>query len=194
MHRPVQTVAPATTPVSLEEAKAQCRVDHDFDNALITSLIGAAVSHLDGWTGILGRCLITQTWRQDFDGFNRCLRLPLFPVASITGVKYDDATDTEQTVASGNYDLLVDDLGAFVRFKSDFAFPAIDDEKPAVRIAYVAGDDPANVPASLRQAILMLVGHWYANSDAVVVGPTVASVELPFAVNALIAPFRRMRF
>lgn len=45
---PVRTAAPAELPITLAEAKAHCRVDYTDDDAFITSLIGAAVSHLDG--------------------------------------------------------------------------------------------------------------------------------------------------
>jgi len=190
MYRPVLVTAPAATPVSLVEAKAQCRVDSSDSDDFITALIAAAVSHLDGWTGILGRCLITQTWRQDYDGFCREMRLPLFPGASITSVKYDDADDVEQTVGASNYDLLTDDLGAYVRFKDDYSFPTTHDEGPVVRITYVVGE--ATAPQAIKHAMLMMVGHWYENREAVVVG--VNAAPLPMAVDALLAPFRRIRF
>uniref|UniRef100_UPI002AFFC390 head-tail connector protein n=1 Tax=Hoeflea sp. TaxID=1940281 RepID=UPI002AFFC390 len=88
MHRPVLVTPPAILPVSLAEARLHLRVDEDADDTLITSLIGAAVDHLDGWTGILGQCLVEQEWRQDFDAFASCLSLPLGPVTSITSVDY----------------------------------------------------------------------------------------------------------
>lgn len=125
MYRPVLVTAPATMPVTLTEAKAQLDVSYTDKDTLIEGLIAAATAHLDGWSGILGRCLITQTWRQDFDRFNRCLRLPLFPVASITSVKYTDAFEAEQTIANTNYSLLCDDLGYYVEFKDTYSFAAI---------------------------------------------------------------------
>lgn len=193
MHRPVQVAAPADTPVSLAEAKAQLRVEHSADDDLITRLIEAATAHLDGWSGVLGRCLYTQSWRQDFDRFSACLRLPLAPVATVTSVKYDDVDDVEQTVSASNYSLLADDAGPYVRFKSDFAFPSVDSEGPTVRVSYVAGyGDATAIPEAIRHAILMMVGHWYESREAVVVGPQVAS--LPLAVDALIAPYRRISF
>lgn len=190
MYRPVLTAAPASTPVSLAEAKAQCRVDHGDDDELITRLIAAATSLLDGWTGILGRCIFTQTWRQDFDRFSHCLRLPLFPVASISSVKYDDADDVEQTVTSTNYVLLVDELGAYVEFIDTYAFPQIHHQRPAVRVAYVAGE--AAPPGAIRHAMLLLIEHWYDNRGALAAPDQ--SAPLPFAVDALLAPFRRNRF
>jgi len=165
-------------------------VSYTERDTLIGALIDAATAHLDGWTGILGRCLITQTWRQDFDAFSGCLRLPLFPVASIASVKYDDASDVEQTVSSANYTLLNDDLGAYVRFISDYSFPTTHDEGPVVRVAYVAGEAAAT--AAIKHAMLMMVRHWYDNPSAVQVGAVAQA--MPLAVDALLAPYRRIRF
>jgi uncharacterized phiE125 gp8 family phage protein len=55
-----------------------------------------------------------------------------------------------------------------------------------VEVGY--GGAPANVPESLRQALLLLVAHWYENRGMIAIGQTVA--VLPMAVAALIAPYR----
>lgn len=44
--------------------------------------------------------------------------------------------------------------------------------------------------ASIDQACLLLIGHWYANREAVVIGTITA--EVPLAVQALLQPYRRM--
>lgn len=62
MNAPIRTVPPAETPVTLAEAKAHLRVDFDEDDALIGAILNAATEYLDGWDGILSRCLVTQTW------------------------------------------------------------------------------------------------------------------------------------
>ena len=41
---------------------------------------------------------------------------------------------------------------------------------------------------SIEQAVLLLVGHWYANRETVAVG--VSAIELPMATNALWKPHR----
>src|SRR5690606_3870606 len=56
------------------------------------------------------------------------------------------------------------------------------------------GETPAipaksTVPEPIKVAILLLVGHWYQNREAA----TAKSIsELPYAVSALIAPYRRI--
>ena len=49
---------------------------------------------------------------------------------------------------------------------------------------------PEPRPASIDQAVLLLIGHWFANREAVLSG-TVA-VELPLAFDALVAPHRNI--
>lgn len=198
MYRPVLIEAPALMPVTLAEAKVQCRAtDFTDDDDKLSALIVAATSYLDGWTGILRRALCEQTWRQDFDTFSRCMRLPLFPVISITDLKYSDADGAEQTLASEEYGLQGDALGAFLRFGSASSFPAVRRDTPRLSVTYVAGyanagsGEEATVPAAIKHAILMLVAHWYENREAVTMG---SPVVLPMAVDALLAPFRRIKF
>lgn len=197
MYRPFLVTAPTTFPVSADEVKAHVGArDFGDDDTMLEALRAAAISHLDGWTGVLGRCLEQQTWRQDYDDFCSCLRLPLFPVISIASVKYTDTNGAEQTIAAENYTLKNDDRGSFVEFLSTYSFPSLNAETSAVRVAYVAGYAQAGnplvstVPAAIKAAILLLVGHWYANREAVSAD---THVVLPMAVDALIFPFRRYR-
>jgi uncharacterized phiE125 gp8 family phage protein len=188
MLAPVRTVAPVAPPVSLSEVKAHCRVDGTDSDAVLTALLNAAVDHLDGYTGILGRAMVTQTWRQDFDAFSQCLPLPIWPVASISSVTWRNTAGQLATVSSAEYALRSDAGGLFhVRFKNDFAYPTDLNQTAAVSVTYVAGTAAADVPAALKVAIMLLVSHWNENREAVSAG---AMSELPMAVNALIAPYR----
>lgn len=44
----------------------------------------------------------------------------------------------------------------------------------------------------ITTAILLLIGHWYANRESVVIGTIVS--EVPMAVEALLAPYRHFFF
>lgn len=191
MHAPVLIVPPADTPVSLADAKANCRVDADNtdEDGLISSLISAATSMLDGYSGILGRCLVTQTWQVTADSFSRCIRLP-FP-ASDVAIEVRDSSGGSDPVSASDYSLLLDERGSYIRFNDDYSYPTDLAEVAAVSIEVEAGyGDPADVPAAIRQAILLLVAHWFANREAVNVGNITSAP--PFAVDALITPFRRI--
>ena len=179
--------APAADPVTLAEAKAHLRVDHSDEDATINGLIKAATSYLDGRSGILGRCLVTQTWEETFDAFpTNAIELPLGPVASVTSVKYLDQAGAEQTLSAGVY--TVDTASLVARIVSDDAWPATKATANAVTVRYVAGTASASIPGAIRHAILLLVGHWYENRQPAAEG---SAAELPFAVSALLSPFRR---
>lgn len=187
MLAPVLVTPAASLPVTLEEAKLHLRVDGDEEDSLIEGLIAAAVSHIDGWTGILGRAVAEQTWRQDFDSFGCAMRLALGPVSEIVSITYRNEAGQVSTVADSNYALVTDGSGPRVYWDNGFSAPSDLYEQGAVSVTYKAGY--AEVPAAIKVAILLMVGHWYANRETVAEG---SFNEIPFAANALLAPFRRL--
>lgn len=189
MLAPILVTAPDSKPVMLDEVKKHLRVDFDDDDALINALIAAATDHLDGYTGLLGRALVTQTWRQDFRCFGDRLALPLWPVAEIESVVYYDSANVEQTLSVDVYELLADARGACVALKPDQSWPSVYSRADAVRVTYIAGVAAEAVPPAIRAAIMLHVGHLYENREAV----AKAGVSLlPLGVAALIAPYRRV--
>lgn len=189
MLTPVRIVTPASEPVTLAEAKAHLRVDANTEDTLIALYISAAVSALDGWSGLLGRCLITQTWRQDFDGFGN-LKLPFPNVASAT-IAYTDANGVTQTWAATNYQIVNGVGGSCIVPKAGASIPGTAAQPDAVRVTFVAGyGAAADVPPDLKTAILLHIGHLYANRESVSTGKTVTT--LPQGYDAHIAPHRRV--
>lgn len=193
MFLPTRTVAPATTPVTFAEMKAHLRVDSTDDDDLIQSLLDAAVQYLDGYAGILGRCLITQTWTQSFGMWtNRCLRLP-FPGVTSAVVKYYDTNNVLQTITAANYQVLEDSEGAYIELVPFYVppYPYLFREDP-VNVTFVAGfADAASVPVPIKQAIKLLGGDWYDSRATMQEGRL---AQLPFSVEALLAPFKRKSF
>jgi uncharacterized phiE125 gp8 family phage protein len=190
---PALVAPPTEMPVSLAQAKAHLRVEHALDDAEITGYVAAAVGHLDGWSGILGRAMVTQSWRQQFDGFDACrLRLRLGPLQSVTSVAYVDASGTPQTLQPAVYDVLTDEIGPYVALAYGQSWPATRPQAAAVTITWVAGyGAAAAVPAPLAHAILLLTGNFYAQRG----GPAQLglSAELARTIDALVTPLRAMR-
>jgi uncharacterized phiE125 gp8 family phage protein len=181
--------APTELPVTLTEAKAHLRVDHGDEDALIELYLNAAVSHLDSYSGILGRCMVSQTWALSYDTFpDGAMQIPLGNLISVTSVEYADPDSGVMTTwSSVNYDVDTQDINGWIKPVDDW--PTHMETMNAVKVTFVAGYGAASaVPAALKSAILLLVGHWYTNREAVMVGESVA--ELPLAVSALVAPFR----
>jgi uncharacterized phiE125 gp8 family phage protein len=196
MLAPVRTVPPAITPVSLAEVKGHLRVDHTDDDVMIGSLITAAVNHFDGWAGILGRCLVEQTWRQDFPCFSDCLRLPLAPVLSIESVTYFDGSNVSQTLAASVYGLFSNARGAYLGLKPDQSWPGSYLRRDAVSVTFkagyattpAAGGVPAQstVPDPVKLAIIM---HVKANYDPIEAGDQESYQK---KIDRLIGPLRRV--
>lgn len=189
--RLTRTVAPAELPVSLEEAKQYCRVEHDDENLLIESLIAAAVDYLDGPSGILGRAIIEQQWLLELDAWPSRLALPIEPVSSVT-VQYLDKLDVETDVPE-NQLVIIDAPSArtVLEWVDGFPAPELSDTRYPVKITLTAGfGATAKELDGIKVAIKMMVGHWYEHRETVVLGMSVA--ELPMAVSALLARYRVM--
>lgn len=187
-YAPVRTAAPGAAPVTLAEAKAQCRVDHDDEDVLITALIGAAVSELDGWSGTLGRALVTQTWEQAFDGFPLRLRLPM-PAASVASVSYVDADGDTQTLAGDQYVLRRDALGSFVEPAFDVNWPAVRSQSASVTVSFTCGTAAESVDGAIKAALLLRIADLYANREArgsaLVENATIKALLAPFTLTGV---------
>ena len=190
-----RATAPAATPVSVAEVKDHLRVEHNEDDALITLYLNAAIAHLDGDEGILGRALVTQTWDQTIDDFPHGddLALMLAGVQSVTSITYRDMDGATQTFPAESYMLRYRHGLTWVHLKDDYTWPETDDEPDAVTVRFVAGyGDAAAVPAALKAAMLLHIGHMYENREPVNIGNIVTTI--PMAYDALVAPYRVRRF
>jgi uncharacterized phiE125 gp8 family phage protein len=183
--------APTGLPVSLDEAKGHLRVESTDDDTLITGLLTAAVQHLDGKDGWLGRCLLPQQWALDIDHGWPCeIELPLLPVTAVDAVKYVDMDGSEQTLPTDYYDVHLD--RGLVSWAYGVCLPAARCQRNAVSVEFSAGyADADSVPGPIKSAILLMVGNLYANREAVNVGNIVT--DIPFGVDALLAPYRVRR-
>lgn len=194
MLRPIRTTPPAARILSLVDAKAHLRVDHGDDDALIDALILATESYLDGWSGVLGRCLISQTWTISRSCWPAsCFEL-LFPDVSSVVVTYRDEADVEQMLDSANFDRLEGEGGSFLRWRDTFAAPSLFDRGDAVTATMVAGygATPDKVPAAIIHAAKLMIGSWYEQRENHVAGVSISSLPVSVAAEALIAPYRRI--
>ena len=182
---PVRVAGPDGQAVTTELAKTHLRVDGPDEDILIASLIAAATEHLDGYHGILGRCIAPQSWRQDYAGFEADMVLNVSPVLKIESVQYVDPSGVIRDLEGAR--LFAAAGRTIVRPPAGQTWPDVAQQEDAVQITVRAGY--AVVPTPIKQAILLLVGHWYANREAVVTGATLAT--LPLAVDRLLAPYRR---
>jgi uncharacterized phiE125 gp8 family phage protein len=181
---PTVVVAPAVEPVTLAEAKIQCRVDDDdtsFDDDL-NHLVKAARVHAEYYCGVY---FATQTVRAQCDSFIDMARLPMAPVQSVSSIAYIDTAGDPQTVAAETFSLRQDAFEPAIRIKRGQTWPAIEIGSRITLEAVVGGVPDDDV----RHAMKMLVAHWFVTREAVIIGTITANV--PISVDALLANHRR---
>ena len=188
-----RTVAPAATPVSVAEAKEHLRLDGYEEDGLVGRLIAAATAHFDGWGGVLGRALVTQTWAATYEALEAPLILPLAPATSVASVTYADVGGATQTLAADQWRLIEGADAARVEPAEGVTWPQTAERSDAVTVTFTAGyGGAADVPEALRHAILMTVHDLYEHRGEAVIGGGVRRV--PLGVEALAGPYRRASF
>lgn len=183
--------APTELPLDLDMAKAHLRVDSNDEDELIVELIEAAVDYIDGYRGVLGRCIMTQTWDLFLDGWpcDGNIKIPLPPLQSVTFVKYRNTAGTWITVDPSAYE--VDNhqtFGWVVPSSAGWSY-SLYNGKNVVNVRFVAGygSTPYAVPPLLRHALKTMIGDAYEQRESYVTGTIFT--ETP-AIKRALAPLR----
>lgn len=179
--------APAVEPVSLAEAKAFLRVEHNDDDDLIGALAAGSRIHVEAQTR---RALVTQSWRIALDCWpeDGRVRVVPAPLKELTAARVYDVDGHAQAV---DLQAFVPDLGSSALAFAPWALPQPDRIAAGIELDVTVGygDAAVDVPEPLRQAIRLLVGHWYENRGLAALGTVTV---LPTTVAALIAPYRML--
>lgn len=180
---------PTVEPVSMAEAKAHCRIDHDTEDAYVGALIIAARQWVEN---VCGMALMTQTWDGWLDAFpTDAIVIPKYPVASVTSITYHSSDlVTSTAVPTGNYQVDTKRRPPRIARKHGVSWPSATlRESSGVVVRFVAGYTAVDsVPRDIKHAILLLIGQLYAHREPEVTGSTIARVG--FSVDALLAPHR----
>ncbi len=145
-----------TEPVTLAEARLQCRIDSDdtSHDAILAAYITAAREYAEHYTG---RALAPQTLEQAlacFPADGEVITLDMPPVTTVTSIKYTDTAGAEQTLAGSNYALATrSQTPRNVALTYGNTWPATRDEPEAVRVVFVTGYDA--VPKAVKSALLL---------------------------------------
>ena len=184
---------PAVEPVTLAEAKAHLRVDTSDDDTYIGTLITTAREWCEAY---LSRSLIHRQMVMTLESFpvdEDEIELPMPPMATAgtttaVSISYTLQNGTTATLSTASYRVSRYSTPGEIQTIYGGTWPAnqIEDEN-AVSVTWWAGYGAAgsSVPAAIRHAMLMLVGHWYENRNTVLVGSI--SKQLEFAVESLLS-------
>ena len=186
---------PTEEPVSLIEAKQHCRIDSTDDDGLIAGYIIAARMMAEGDTR---RAFIAQTWDYTINygwplsnGSQR-IELPLGKLQSITSVSYVDTNGATQVLAADQYTVITGETGGLIVPAYNVSWPDTRWQMGNVNVRMVVGWLAQEFPQDLRQAMLMIISHWYENRESVSsIGqpPTL----VPMATEAILSGYRITR-
>lgn len=177
---------PATAPVTVAEAKAQCRVDWDDEDDLIGDWVDAATTLAERETG---RRFVTQTLKLTLPGwvsqpppeltglaavvlngmfpgnYAGAVCLPVEPVQSVSSVRYYAADGTLTTLAGSEWQTWLAYSPPLLAPAPARSWPALEAGRfGAVEVTFVAGYGAASaVPAAAKSLIRLTVGFWYRN-------------------------------
>jgi uncharacterized phiE125 gp8 family phage protein len=177
---------PASEPVTLSEFKEHLRVTEADEDALIAGVLVAAVRAVEARAGL---ALLLQQWRLTLDAVpDETVFLPIAPAASVDAVTVTDAAGVPQAVDAAAYEFAP---GAPGRLRVAAPWPRPGVKLDGVAVDFTAGyADAASVPEPLKQAVKQLGAHFFETREAALEARLYSA---PQSVDALLAPFRRVR-
>lgn len=182
--------------VSVAELRGHLRLDTEDDDTQLARMIEAARLIIESETSL---ALTTQTWDFFLDDFpvsrekdwwdgvregaitsekSRYIVLPIAPLASVTQISTFDQSDNETVFSSANYYVDTNRRPGRVALRAGATWPVWTRETNGFKCTYTAGYGSAatDVPADLRQAVLMVASDYYENRDSVVIGAISAKI------------------
>jgi uncharacterized phiE125 gp8 family phage protein len=177
--------APASSPVSLAEAKAQLRVTTADDDAQISLFIKAATAAAERFCG---RAFVEQVWDYTIDAFpagGAAIELPLPPLIELIGLFTSDAAGLEAELDAGSYRVDAASEPARV-MPAGGSWPSSGGARLRLRAGYLDQSSPPleAVPFDVKASILIMVGTLYNNRESIVIGAT--AVQLPWTAEHLL--------
>lgn len=172
-------VAPTTEPITLDEAKAQLRLDSDFtlDDVEISEMIKAARARVEKYCN---RFFTTQTIKIVFYGsIGRLIKLPYSDLSAVSALTYVDTDGNDTAIDGADYS-----------FSSDLSalFPVSSFPSDGIAYTVTAVTSAPIEYEGVKGAIKMIVSDLYENRDEHVIGGT---IQINSAVESMLYPYRK---
>lgn len=202
--------APATSPISVTEAKEYLRVDNNLEDTRIQMMIDAATMRLENETGLK---FIEQVWDLFCDHFpyannsawwdgvretsikevlgqGKNITLPIGKCTQL--MQFNTYADDGIAIDAGVSNYVFDSVGnrGRVGLKLGGVWPATvlrPNNGIQFRVKVGFGTSSANIPADLKMAVSELVAHMYENRG------DQNEMSIPPHILTIIAPYRRFK-
>lgn len=178
------TLPPDSLPILVDDLKQHLRITHSDDDAYIMELANVAYNWIEDEADIT----IEETdYRLVLDSMPEFLVLPKPPLISLDAIKYYDADNALQTLATSEYYVVPSfKLPGQVTIKGTVSTYARPD---AVQVEFSAGFE--EMPYQIPHIMRLLVGSMYEHREAEV---TVNTKPLALGVDRLIAQLMNHRY
>lgn len=199
--------------LSLSDVKSHLNVEFDEDDALIQQYMKAAHSYCENHTR---RTIVVTRRKAAFDCFPDAIELSHPPVREIESIKYIDPDGVENILDTTT--VQIDTFSDWGRIVPVDSWPSVKSGINRVIVQYLCGygayssgtsvatgypmrygdaygagtnTSLSEDESTLRQAMYLLIGHWYENREAVVLGTTTNTLNL--GVDRLLSQFLVIR-
>lgn len=186
---------PQVEPVDLDEFKRHIRFTPTSEDTLIDTYIAMARQYFEMETG---RQLIAATWELRLEGFpvGDVIELPRPPLLEIVSISYpsSDGSPDSETVDTDSYTVTAP-TGPYARrarVKPVSSWPSVTNGLDAVKIRFRAGygEQPGDVPALVRGALMFLAGHFHQHRSQVLDQRNGNLISLPLGAEAIMRQFK----
>ncbi len=179
---------PASEPLTLADPKAHLRLTASDEDTLLALLIAAARRITEARTGLR---LMSQQWTCFFDDWPEegIIDLPIAPVTSVAELAVYGEDDVKATIDPAHYyaDTISRPPTVVMRGSRIWQSPGRRVNGIAVTVNAGFGASASAVPEPLRQAMLIMIAHWYEHRG------NAAPPPLPLNAETLIQPYRQVR-
>lgn len=182
-------------PLSLDEVRLNLRQPPEQQNDRLTGLIVTAREYVEQETDlVLTPRSITETARE----LGRHIDLASWPVTDVTAIRYPTPSGMA-ALAEGSWQASykrrpVRVLPVAWGWGIAAGFGGRCHNAMPVEIDVNAGfATPADVPMRAKQAMHMLIAHWFASREAVETGQRAAAIEVPLGVADMLRGLRLVR-
>lgn len=173
---------PLWYPITLEEAKAQARVDGTAEDELVLGMIAAATAWAEDYTGMLfSAYTVDEVW-DCWPVGDRYLEFGAFPLREVTWVNYYDYNAVQQTLSALSYSAdKVARNGVVLNYGLNW--PELETGRVnAISARYLAGpESEAHIDPRVKQAIKLYVTEMYESRENEEVGkgrvPNITAAE-----------------